>query len=245
MLLDSKQDWFKQWFDSPYYDVLYSHRNEQEAQLFIDNLLAYLKPKEHARMLDMACGSGRHSIYLANKGYNVTGIDLSVRSIAAARSHESGNLHFYEHDIRNYFRIHYFDYIFSFFTSLGYFQQPRDNFKVVRSAYAGLKEGGNFVVDFFNADKVLDVIVPKHTKTVGGIEFQIEKRVGGQFIIKDITFEADGASQHFQERVQLLRLSDFEKYFKESGFQLKTTFGDYMLNDFNHESDRLIMIVSK
>ena len=113
--------WFKDWFNSPYYHNLYFKRDENEAAAFIDNLVNYLSPAPGSKMLDVACGRGRHSIQLAAKGFDVTGIDLSEDSINYALQFEKDNLHFYQHDMRLPFRINYYDFAFNFFTSFGYF----------------------------------------------------------------------------------------------------------------------------
>jgi 2-polyprenyl-3-methyl-5-hydroxy-6-metoxy-1,4-benzoquinol methylase len=69
--------WFASWFDTPYYHILYKERNYREAQVFMDNLTQYLNLPEKAKVLDLACGKGRHSIYLNQLGYEVVGADLS------------------------------------------------------------------------------------------------------------------------------------------------------------------------
>ena len=83
MTKDTTQ-WFTSWFDTPYYHTLYKDRNHSEAQVFMDNLTNYLNVPEHGEILDLACGKGRHSIYLNSLGYNVTGVDLSENSIEYA-----------------------------------------------------------------------------------------------------------------------------------------------------------------
>ena len=112
-------DWFEQWFGSPYYRILYQHRDEAEAEKFISNLLATLNPEKGASMLDIACGEGRYAIHLADLGYDVTGIDLSVRNIEVAKMHEHEHLHFLVQDMRFIFYTNFFDYAFNFFTSFG------------------------------------------------------------------------------------------------------------------------------
>ncbi len=112
-------DWFADWFNSPYYHLLYRHRNDTEAQLFIDNLLAVLKPLPHTHVLDLACGKGRHARYMAQKmDWNVTGVDLSPESIAFAQQWAYGNLHFAVHDMRQVFKANAFDYVFNFLPAL-------------------------------------------------------------------------------------------------------------------------------
>ena len=71
------QQWYASWFDTPFYHILYKDRDHSEAQLFMDNLTNYLNIPEQGEILDLACGKGRHSMYLNSLGYDVTGVDLS------------------------------------------------------------------------------------------------------------------------------------------------------------------------
>jgi 2-polyprenyl-3-methyl-5-hydroxy-6-metoxy-1,4-benzoquinol methylase len=102
-----QQAWFKDWFNSHYYHLLYQHRDEAEANGFIQQLIDYLHPNMGATMLDVACGKGRHSKALAEMGFDVTGIDLSEESIIDAKLQETASLHFYQHDMRLPFWINY------------------------------------------------------------------------------------------------------------------------------------------
>ncbi|MEE9349647.1 MAG: methyltransferase domain-containing protein, partial [Flavobacteriaceae bacterium] len=89
-----EKEWFVDWFDTLYYHILYQDRNDIEAQLFMQNLIQFLDLKKGSKILDLACGRGRHSIYLNALGYKVTGVDLSKNSIAFAKKHEQKNLSF-------------------------------------------------------------------------------------------------------------------------------------------------------
>jgi cyclopropane fatty-acyl-phospholipid synthase-like methyltransferase len=59
-------EWYKDWFDSPYYHILYKYRDDSEANGFIDHLLEALNPRPGARILDLACGRGRYSRHIAS-----------------------------------------------------------------------------------------------------------------------------------------------------------------------------------
>src|SRR6476661_4677566 len=131
--------WYEQWFNSPYYHKLYFHHDEAEARAIIQRLLQYLQPPPGSRMLDVACGRGRHSKMLAAAGFDVTGTDLSPESIAYAKQAETDLLHFYLHDMRLPFCINYFGYAFNFFTSFGYFATRREHDAAVRSISNSLK----------------------------------------------------------------------------------------------------------
>lgn len=240
-------DWFESWFGSPYYRVLYQHRDDLEAQAFVSALIDYLQPLPGSRMLDIACGEGRFAVQLAEYGYDVTGIDLSLPSIEQAKRSERTNLHFYVHDMRFPFYINYFDYAFNFFTSFGYFRQQRDHLMAARSFAAALKKDGLLVVDYLNRDQVLRTLVPEETIERGTVTFEVHRRLEGQHILKDIRFtDTEGRPRHYVESVAAFGLADFIEIFRKSGLSLVGTFGDYGLQPFQPlESPRLIMIFKK
>jgi len=160
----NSNDWFESWFDTEYYHILYKERNDEEAQLLMDNLTQYLNLPEEARILDLACGKGRHAIYLNSLGYDVTGIDLSENSITEASAYANEKLHFKVHDMRETCDEKY-DAIFNLFTSFGYFDEDDDNLKTLKAIHNSLTETGFAVIDFMNADYVIDNLVPEEIKT--------------------------------------------------------------------------------
>ncbi len=239
-------EWFECWFDSPYYHVLYKNRDFSEAELFIDNLIQLLKTEKTNRFLDVGCGKGRHSIYLNKKGFDVTGIDLSEKSIAFAKLSENETLHFYAHDMRKLFRTNYFDVAVNLFTSFGYFEQERYDNAVINSACKALKSNGIFVLDFMNAKKVMNQMTCNETKTIDGIEFNISKSFENNFIVKKIDFADKGKDYHFEERVKALTLPDFEKYFEANKLKILHLRGNYKLEEFDEgSSERLIIVARK
>lgn len=238
--------WFQNWFSSPYYHILYHRRNDEEAEFFIDNLCAFLKPKPEVKLLDIACGRGRHSVYLNKKGYDVTGIDLSNANIKFAQQFEKESLQFYVHDMRNTFYINYFDISFNLFTSFGYFETEKDNLKALQAFNKSLKKSGILVLDYFNSEKIMRHLAPQEVKHVDGIDFHISKKIANGKIIKNISFEHKNKEFSFNEEVKSFSKSDFERMFLKSGFEILSHFGDYALNPFDEEkSDRLIFICKK
>jgi len=238
--------WYQKWFDSPYYHILYHQRNDAEAEFFIDNLCRYIQPKPGARMLDIACGKGRHSVYLNRKGYDVTGIDLSYSSIKYAKQFENEKLQFFQHDMRNLLYINYFDIALNLFTSFGYFEKEKDNINALKSFRKSLNSGGLLVLDYFNSERIIRNLTGEEIKTVEGIDFHITKKVSEGKIIKTIGFKDKSHNYKFEERVQAFSFSDFEHLFRLSGFKINAYFGNYALAPFDPErSDRLIFICIK
>ena len=244
---EESQAWFETWFDSPYYHTLYASRDEEEARAFIDAILYRLQPAPSARMLDLACGQGRYSRYLASKGFaEVVGLDLSVRSIREARKHEANNLSYYTHDMRLPYRANYFDFIFNFFTSFGYFEQEKEDLRTLQSVRKGLRPEGVFVLDFFNAQYVIENVTGSEKKEKGGILFNLRKEIRGNRIIKEISFTDREQSYSFTESVRLYFHDEFDQLFEQAGLTITERFGDYHLNPFDsHTSPRLILIARR
>lgn len=240
------REWFKDWFDSKYYHILYKHRDHREAQHFIDALVTRLALPQGARVLDLPCGKGRHSIYLAQKGFNVTGVDLSEQSIAHAKQFETDRLRFFVHDMRVPVRVNYFDAVLNLFTSIGYFEKDSDNAKAVSAAGKALRPGGTLVIDFMNVNKVVRELVREERKTIDNITFNIRRLVENGQIVKEIRFEDEGKQHVFIERVRALTRAHFENYLKSSSLKLINLWGDYSLHDFDEtNSDRLIIAAVK
>lgn len=234
--------WFASWFDTKYYHILYKDRDYKEAQTFMDNLTHYLNLPEEAKILDLACGKGRHSVYLNSLGYDVTGADLSENSIKEASKFENEKLHFKVHDMRDVCDSKY-DAIFNLFTSFGYFENDADNLTTLKAIKHSLTEYGFACIDFMNVDYVIENLVPKEVKTVENIDFHIKRYVKDNHIFKEIDFEDNGEQFHFTEKVQALRLADFEKMMEEADIYLLDIFGNYKLQPFyKNKSERLIMI---
>lgn len=239
-------DWFEGWFNSPYYHLLYKNRDLAEAGQFIDRLMHHLDLAAGSRILDLACGAGRHSIHLHSKGFDVIGIDLSEESIATANESAKEGLEFYVHDMRYLYWSDHFDLTVNLFTSFGYFHSRQDDLLMLQGVRAGLKRDGRMVIDFMNAKKVVDNLVLEEKKLIDDVQFEISRKHEDGIITKTIRVIDGEVDPEFSEEVDALTLTDFKDRFEEVGFKLEATFGDYDLNAFNEDtSDRLIMILTK
>ncbi len=239
-------EWFGKWFDSPYYHILYKHRDHDEARNFIDNLHRLLAFNPRQYILDLACGKGRHAIYLNSLGMNVVGIDLSPQNIAYARQFENPRLKFHQHDMREVFARDQFHVVLNLFTSFGYFNTEAENSKAICAASKALKAGGHLVIDYLNPHQVIDQLVPREIQRLEGIEFQINRRYENGFIVKDIRFHDQGEDYHYMEKVRAIRKFEFMRYFVKAGLKLKGNYGDHSLNPYQWaSSERMIFVLVK
>ena len=240
--------WFKEWFNSPYYHKLYFKRDEEEAAAFINRLVEHLNPPANAKMMDMACGRGRHSIQLASKGFDVSGIDLSEVSILEAKKYENDHLHFFVHDMRLPFWINYFNYAFNFFTSFGYFNTRRENDNAIRTISQSLKPGGVFVIDYINVHYAENHLVHKSEKKIDDVNYYITKWFDEEHFYKKIIVEDEAleAPIMHQEKVAKFTLGDFTEMFSYQGLEIKEVFGGYNFEEYHLvNSPRVIIIAEK
>jgi len=240
-----EKEWFESWFDSPYYKLLYQHRDEIEAASFIKKLLKEIHLEKGSKILDIPCGNGRHSVVMAELGYDVSGIDLSERNICEALLNELPNLHFFEHDMRAPLFKNQFDLAMNLFTSFGYFDSEEENNKVMQSISQSLKPGGILVIDFFNKMKLVKNLKSTDKIKAAEVDFIIERKIENNFVNKSIHIK-DGLKEFdFEECVQLLELKDFEKFYTPFGLITEKVFGDYELNVYDENSERLIILAQK
>ncbi|MAW30923.1 MAG: SAM-dependent methyltransferase [Flavobacteriales bacterium] len=239
-------EWFKNWFDSPYYHILYKERNSYEAEYFIDNLIKYLKIPEKSKIIDIACGKGRHSIYLEQKKMKVTGIDLSQKSINHAKKFENDNLFFFKHDMRKKFQKETYDAALNLFTSFGYFKTKNEHQTAIDAMALNLKKEGLLIIDFMNVNKTINNLVSIEEKKINDILFNITRSVKGKYIQKEITFKHNDKNYNFLEKVMAFTISDLSNFIINAKLEIINIFGDYDLNPFcEYNSDRLILICKK
>lgn len=235
--------WFKEWFNSRYYHMLYGKRDDSEAETFINNLMQVIQPVPDGKFLDLACGKGRHALQIASFGFEVHGVDLSEESIEAARQLANSRLVFNVRDMRQTYLPAYFNYIFNLFTSFGYFDKTEDNLATLMAVKNGLQPNGVFVQDYFNASKVINGLVPEETKSIEGIDFHIRKHIDHHIIYKSIVFSDQGQDYQFCEQVNLFTLDDFKTMYAQAGFEIVALYGNYRMEPFDPQtSDRLILI---
>lgn len=241
------EEWFERWFDSSYYHLLYKNRDEKEAMTFIEVLLDYLNLAQGSSILDLACGRGRHAVYLHRIGYKVVGLDLSPQNIRLAKLHEAKGLAFYVHDMREPWPHHRFDLVLNLFTSFGYFSDRTDNLRAICTAAGCLNVNGLFLIDYLNANNALEQLVPTEEKVVDGTHFEIRRFYDDSgYIVKDIHVYANGGAHHFQERVMAIDQEEFERYFNDAGLKVLHRFGDYGLGPFDpSKSERMIFLAQK
>ncbi len=247
------KEWFETWFASPFYDVLYAHRDEKEAELFVETVLRELPLSAEAHILDLACGKGRHSFAFARKGAKVIGIDLTERFIREARQKaekEKLPVQFLVGDIRNFSFPEKFDLIFNGFTSFGYFENSEENLQVLQRVRKHLKSGGFFILDYLNSEKVSKEVQggTKEEKDFSEHRIFITKEILNGFVYKNIKIiekESGNLVEVFRERVRLFSREELRNLLQNAGLEVVKLWGNYKGEEFEKNSPRMIFVCQK
>jgi len=146
--------WYEGFFEGEYLDLLAPELTSDRTLGEIDFVVEKLALEPGARVLDLACGHGRHSLGLARRGFRVTGVDLSPRSVKRAREEataEGLEVEFVQADMREIdFRAE-FDAAINLFTAIGYFESDDEDRGVFERVARALRPGGRFLIDTINA----------------------------------------------------------------------------------------------
>ena len=244
--------WYKEWFSSKFYLKLYRHRNDEDARNLVNLIQRTLPLKKDDRVLDIACGAGRHSLELARRGYKVTGFDLSsylineARKLCSKAPEKDLHVDFLINDMRNFNFNEKFDLAVNLFTSFGYFEDDKENFRVIKNASDSIKKGAWFVLDFINKEHIIENIVPYSRNKIGDEVLHQRRKIDGDFVVKDIRIISGSKELKYKEVLKLYSLSELKKAFNSFNLKIIKKYGDYFGNPYNlKESKRIILFAQK
>lgn len=232
--------WYREWFGEDYLD-LYSHRDEEEAERNLDFVAEHLEPARPSAVLDLACGAGRHTEALRRRGYRALGVDLSLTLLT-----RRPRLPRVRGDMRSLpFAAASFDWILNFFTSFGYFENERENFRVLAEIVRLLTPGGGYLIDFLNRDRVLGSLEPHSVEERAGLRVESERWFDPTThrINKRITLRRDGEPPRtYLESVRAYTREEVTIGLRWAGLEVDHVFGDFHGGTYHRDSERLILV---
>lgn len=247
--MQSNKNWFETWFNHPLYLQVYAHRDDADAKKLLNLVLPVTGLPHGSKVLDLACGAGRHSVLLAEKGFQVTGADLSENLLEVARNEASAkklDITFSRQDMRFFKFPMPFDGIFNLFTSFGYFDDDRENFSVFKTVSDHLVPGGFFIFDYLNGSFIRNNLVPQDEKVVNGTRIFQQRRIEGDTVKKRVVLEHAGLGKlEFEESVKLYDPALIERVLFTFNLKVEYRAGDFAGNPLSEKSQRLILIARK
>jgi SAM-dependent methyltransferase len=217
-------EWFEEWFGEEYLH-LYPHRDEADAERLIALLREALPWQPGWRVLDVACGAGRHLAALSARGAAAIGVDLSLALLR--RVADVTDRPIVRADMRALpIRPGSMDLTVNLFTSFGYFSDDREHAATLVEMLATVRRDGWFAIDFLNADRVRAGLVPSDRLALKNVTVDVSRRLtpDGRFVTKTIR-TPDG--REYLERVRLFSATELESMIAAAGGDVVHRFGDY------------------
>lgn len=232
-------EWFEEWFGEEYLD-LYPSRDDAEGARAIALIRSAVPWETGWRVLDVACGAGRHARALAAAGARCVGLDLSAILLREAQS--TTPAWFVRADMRRIpIRPQSMDLTVNLFTSFGYFDQDAEHRQALEQMVGTIRPGGWFVIDFLNAATVRRTLVPEETLRLDGRTVRLTRSISadGRYVSKQVEF---GDGRQFLERVRLFERPDIERMLQEAGIAIRHRFGDYSGGPLEPGAPRTILM---
>jgi SAM-dependent methyltransferase len=238
--------WYHRWFGADYLQ-LYDHRSPEEAAKTIAWLVDEVSLPRAARVLDLACGNGRHGRELARRGFETYGLDLSWPLLRGAKIPDQGKgMKRVRGDMRHLpFKNNVFTLILSLFTSFGYFPSEEEDQKVICEVSRLLKKGGIYVLDYLNASLVRSQIAPSEETLINGQRATILRWLDepkGRVEKRILIHESEVAFREYRESVRLYSEANIREILARANLQAGTSYGDYDGSGYRTDSPRLIIV---
>lgn len=230
-------EWFEEWFGEEYL-ALYPHRDDREAEEVVALIRRTVGLRPGDRVLDVACGTGRHARAFQASGFLPVGVDLSRHLLERARA--GSRLPVARADMRSLpIRLRSVDLAVNLFTSFGYFAHDDDHRLALAQMVATVRPGGWFVFDYLNAPAVRRHVTDQaQPKPDGAVAVDKWLHDDGRYVVKSITGR-DG--RQFMERVRLFDREELIAMIETAGSQVRHQFGDYQGGPIGPDAARVIL----
>jgi SAM-dependent methyltransferase len=248
-----KTEWWETFFRGPWGEWQARGFMQENTLADVDFIVGKLGLKTGDKVLDVACGTGRHAIELAKLGIEVTGIDFNaeILEVAERRAEEQlVEVLFLKNDMRCLRFSEEFDAAYSWWTSFGYFEDESHDYVVLRRIAESLRPGGKFLIDIVSAETLLPVFMPEHVHALdnsGTCELRHNVRIDfetgrteGEWV-----FVENGRTRTVRSSLRLYNYRDLSALLREAGFGQIEGFDSKTGQPFGLGAKRLALVATK
>jgi SAM-dependent methyltransferase len=244
--------WYREFFDDLYLRVYQPVEALERVRREVDFIVKALDLPAGAKVLDLCCGQGRHSLELARRGFQVVGVDLSEALLYAARKRaesEGLSVTFLHCDMREIDFADEFDAVINMFTSFGYLESEAEDEKVLGKVAQALKSGGKFLLDVVNRDRLVRDFQAREWHAADEGWLVLEERtfdhLSGRMETRWVCVARDGVRYERLSSVRLYTASELRTMLERAGLKVTNLFGDYDGSPYSWDSQRLIVVACK
>jgi len=216
----------------------------------VDKIINLLQLTHGDHILDLGCGTGRISLELARRGFQVTGVDRTWTFLDQAMKNageEGLNIEFVQDDMRSFCRADSFDSVLSMFTSFSYFEDPEDDRKVVMNVYDSLKPGSNVIIETHGKETLARVFRERDWNEADGVIVLQERKVTENWSWMQNRWIMLKGNERFENEIshRLYAATEMETMLTGCGFSKVDIFGNLNGDPYDHKAQRLITVGQK
>lgn len=231
-------------------EVMFSEDRWASAVQDVDNLLALLGAESPATVLDMCCGPGRHALELAQRGFQVTGVDRTAYYLENARAKANNHglqVDFILEDMRTFKRPQEFDFAINLYTSFGYFEDQADNQHVLENLYHSLRPGGKLVMEMMGKEILARIFLERTWDEVGEILFLQEHRVINNWSQMENRWILLKGDQRYEYNLThwLYSAHELKTMLTRAGFSDLAIYGDLTGNPYDQTARRMVAVAQR
>ncbi len=243
-------EWWRNFFDQEYIDI-YGPEDAKKILGEVENLSKLLDLEEGSSILDLCCGYGRHSIELAKKGFRVTGLDLSIPLLArAGQDAQKGDapLALVRGDMRYIPFGQKFDAVINIFTAFGYFDDEKDDQRVLEGVTGVLKADGKFLLDTVNREWVLSHFTKQDWEQMEDGTYALDKRsfdLLNSRITAETTLLGSTGKKERRHSMRFYTLTELARMIEKAGMRVKAVFGHLDGREYWVDTRRMVILADK
>ncbi|MFW5952579.1 MAG: class I SAM-dependent methyltransferase [Candidatus Natronoplasma sp.] len=244
--------WFEdESFWEEFKQILFSEERIKKTPYQVDRFVDLLDLKKGNKILDQCCGIGRHSLELARRGYEVTGVDITRKYLEEAREEarkEKLDVEFIKADIREFKRDDFYNACINFYTSFGYSPSEDENIKVIENVYSSLKPEGGFLLDVMGKEVLDKIYTDEDLWRIDEGYFLEERMIKEDINMLESSWKLIGDDGEVKEHRFMYKLyteKELKNLLKDVGFKEVETYGNLDGDRYDEDASRLIVLAQK
>jgi ubiquinone/menaquinone biosynthesis C-methylase UbiE len=242
--------WYEEFFKEDYLKIYLPFLTEERTKTDVDFIAEVLNLPAGSKILDLACGYGRHTIPLAKKGYDMTGLDYTAKFVQMAEEKaksENVQIEFLVGDMRKIPFENHFAGVISYFTSFGFFSDE-ENFEVLKGVSNSLKKEGKFLLDIINREFVIKNWMPKDWDRLEDGTLVLEENILDLMTNRTKNYRTiidKKGKRNIWFELRLYTLQELAYLLEKVGLKVIQTYGKKDNSPYSIDSGRMIILSQK